>query len=215
MNQRFQNAEINWVNSRYADNGLYASILTIGMQLEAELQGFGLCPEECFVEAADILSFIADEGENVLPDVERLWLRKYNEYRRLDRNVSEDETRKVTGIIFGFVILALDSSSHPFYRYTLTQKITETIAAHDFDGWVTTLSRIFSVHLPDGWFDGFVNGTDCPVSPHDEADSHNMADRVNDAKTVINNYINVGNGGQYQPQFGKGSTNIQNNKANG
>lgn len=157
MNQRFQNEEIRHISEQYADNELYKAINTIGMKLESELTGFGLCTEECFIETLEVLTLIAEKGEEILPDLENLWLRKYNEYRRLGRTVDEEETRKVVGIVFGFAILAIDSSQKSFYRHTLSRKLTYLVAAHGFNGWEQTLVNIFSVPLPDGWFDHNLN----------------------------------------------------------
>lgn len=160
MNQRFQNAEIRLVAEQYADNELYKAVSTIGQQLESELPEFGLCPEECFMEVLELLTSIADRGEDILPDVDNMWLRKSNEYRRLARQVervNEEEIDKVVGIVFGFTILALDSSMHPFYRYRFSERLMYVIANHKFVGWSSTLERIFSVPLPDGWFDSFID----------------------------------------------------------
>ena len=157
MNQRFQNEEIGLVSEQYADNELYKAVRSIGQQLESEMEKFGLCPEECFMESLELLSVIADQGEEILPELDELWLRKHNEYKRFDRSVSEDEIRKAVGIVFGFAILATDSSRHPFYRRTLSERLMETIATYQFQGWPTTLKRIFSVPLPDGWFDAFID----------------------------------------------------------
>lgn len=156
MNQRFQNAEIKLISEQYAENELYKAVSQIGQQLESELKEFGLCPEECFMETLELLSAIADKGEDFLPDIENYWLRKYNEYNRFNRNVSEVELRKAVGMIFGFSILAIDSSRHKFYRYTLTSHLTQAIASHKFDDWEETLDQIFSLTLPDGWFDDFI-----------------------------------------------------------
>lgn len=157
MNQRFQNAEIKRVSEQYAENELYKAVCSIGPQLENELTEFGLCSEECFMESLELLSVIADQGEEILPELDDLWLRKHNEYKRFDRSVSEDEIRKAVGIVFGFAILATDSSRHPFYRRTLSERLMETIATYHFQDWPTTLKRIFSVPLPDGWFDAFID----------------------------------------------------------
>lgn len=157
MNQRFQNAEIKLVSEQYAENKLYQAICTIGLQLENELKEFGLCPEECFMETLELLSAIADKGEEILPEIENFWLRKENEYRRYDRQVSVDEIRKSVGIVFGFVILTIDSSQHKFYRYTLSEQLTMVVANHKWDGWQTTLCHIFEVPLPDGWFDAYID----------------------------------------------------------
>lgn len=157
MNQRFQNAEIKLVSEQYSENELYRAICQIGQQLESELKEFGLCPEECFMETLELLSDIAEKGEDFLPDIENYWLRKHNEYRRFDRRVSEEEICKAVGMVFGFSILAVDSSQHRFYRYTLTSLLTQTIASHKFDDWEETLDKIFSLPLPDGWFDDFIN----------------------------------------------------------
>lgn len=157
MNQRFQNAEIRLVAEQYAKNDLYKAVSTIGQQLESELPEFGLCPEECFMDTLELLSAIADKGEVILPEVEYLWLRKFNEYKRFDRHVSDDVIRKAVGIVFGFTILAIDSSRHPFYRRTLTERFTQTIAKNQFEGWSSTLDQIFAIPLPDGWFDTFVD----------------------------------------------------------
>lgn len=157
MNQRYQNAEIEAVREKYADNELYRAVCSIGLTLEAELTGFGLCPEECFTEVLEILSAIADVGDAMhQDDLDEMWLRKYNEYMRLDRHVDGDIIGKAVGIVFGFAALAVDSSSHPFYRYTLARELTEIVCNHKFDGWEDTLDKIFEVPLPDGWFDRFV-----------------------------------------------------------
>jgi hypothetical protein len=157
MNQRFQNEEIRLVAEQYADNELYKAVCTIGNQLESELTEFGLCPEECFIETLELLSGIADKGKEILSEVDDRWIRKSNEYRRFDRRVSDNEIRKAVGIIFGFAILAIDSSRDRFYRRTLSERLTQVIANHQFDGWASTLERIFSVPLPDGWFDAFID----------------------------------------------------------
>lgn len=157
MNQRFQNAEISRVSKEYAEDELYKAICSIGSQLEAESQEFGLCPEECFMETRELLSTIAEKGEDIISDADNLWLLKHNEYKRFDRHISEDELRKAVCTVFGFVILALDSSSYSFYRYTLTEHLTYIISNHKFDGWTAILNRIFLVPLSDGWFDTFIN----------------------------------------------------------
>jgi hypothetical protein len=156
MNQRFQNAEIRRVSEQYAENELYRAVSTIGQQLESETE-FGLCSEECFMEALGLLSEIADKGEKYLSEIDNYWLHKFNEYRRFDRHLKEEEIRKAVGIVFAFVILALDSSRHPFYRYTLTRRLTQIVASHQFKDWTPTFDRIFSVPLPDGWFDSFID----------------------------------------------------------
>ena len=106
------------------------------------------------MEVLELLTVIAEEGEDILPEIDNLWLRKHNEYRRLDRNVSEDETSKTVGIVFGFMILAIDSSRRSFYRHRLAGLLTSVVASHPFDGWPSMLD--FSVPLPDGWFDAFI-----------------------------------------------------------
>ena len=157
MNQRFQQEEIKHVSDQYAENELYKAISTIGPQLESELTGFGLCPEECFMEVLELLTAIAEKGKDFLSEVDNYWLRKFNEYRRFDRHVDDDVISKAVGIVFGFTVLALDSSRHPFYRYTLTERLTQVVAFHKFPDWSSTLDRIFSVPLSDGWFDGFID----------------------------------------------------------
>ena len=156
MNQRFQNAEIRRVSEQYAENELYRAVSTIGQQLESETE-FGLCSEECFMEAIGLLSEIANKGEEYLSEIDNYWLHKFNEYRRFDRHLKEEEIRKAVGIVFAFVILALDSSRHPFYRYTLTRRLTQVVASHQFKDWTSTFDRIFSVPLSDGWFDSFID----------------------------------------------------------
>lgn len=156
MNQRFRNEEIKRVAELYAENELYQAVCSIGSQLEAELTDFGLCPEECFMDVLELLSAIADKGEDFSSEVDNCWLHKFNEYRRFDRSVSKVETCKAVGIVFGFAILATDSSRHPFYRYTLSRQLMEAIANHQFCGWQSTLDRIFSVPLKDDWFDAFL-----------------------------------------------------------
>lgn len=155
MNQRFQSADIRHVAEQYAGNELYQAVCSIGSQLEAELE-FGLCPEECFTDTLELLSAIAGKGEAILPSIDDIWLRKFNEYRRFDRHVVEDEIRKAVAVVFGFVILATDSSRHRFYRYTLSRRLMETVVAHPFPDSSATFDRIFSVPLPDGWFDAFL-----------------------------------------------------------
>ena len=157
MNQRLQNVEIKGISEQYAENKLYQAVSSIGHQLESELTEFGLCPEECFMEVFELLTAIAEKGEDFLFEVADHWVRKSNEYRRFDRHVSDDEISKAVGIVFGFAILATDSSRHPFYRRTLSEQLALVVANHPFNGWQLTLERIFSVPLPDGWFDAFID----------------------------------------------------------
>ncbi len=154
MNQRFQSEEIKHVSEKYADNELYKAISLIGPQLESEYQ-FGLCPEECFMDTLELLSGITEKGEDILTETDNIWLRKFNEYKRFDRHVEEEEIRKAVGIVFGFTILAIDSCSHPFYKYTLSGQLMQVVANHKFEGWQSTLDRIFSVPLSDRWFDAY------------------------------------------------------------
>ena len=109
------------------------------------------------METLELLSEIADKGEEILPEIENLWIRKENEYRRYDRQVSVDEVRKSVGIIFGFAILAIDSSRHRFYRYTLSEQLTMVVANHKWADWTRTLEQIFSIPLPEGWFDAYID----------------------------------------------------------
>lgn len=154
MRHRFQNAEIEFVSEFYADNELYKAVCSIGAQLEAELVEFGMCPEECFAETMEQLADIADKGRDVPDDyLPSLWLAKYNAFRRIDRHISTEEHRKAVGIVFGFAILAIDSSSRPFYRHHLAAELAAVVANNKFEGWTDTLDRIFSVPLADGWFD--------------------------------------------------------------
>lgn len=198
MNQRFLNAEIKHVSEQHAENELYKAVCTIGPQLENELKEFGLCPEECFVEVLELLSEIADKGEEILPKLENLWLSKENEYRRYDRQVSVDEIRKTVGIVFGFAILAIDSSRHKFYRYTLSEKLNMIVAYHKWYGWQTTLEQIFSVPLPDGWFDAYIDkepedGNDIRLPK--ELDTPNA--RKYFAKAIEQQYMEVARDGKY------------------
>ena len=193
MNQRFQNAELRLVSKQYAENELYKAISTIGLHLENELKEFGLCPEECFMETLELLSEIADKGEGILPEIENLWLRKENEYRRYDRQVSVDEIRKAVGIVFGFAILTIDSSRHKFYRYTLSEQLTMVVANHKWDGWQSTLGQIFSIPLPDGWFDVYID-----EGPEDDGGLTDFAKSVNSLRKqmpvtvqLVNNQYNT------------------------
>lgn len=156
MKTRFQNAEIEAVNNLYAENHLYRAVCKIGPQLEAELTEFGLCPEECFAETQELLTVIAEKGEEVIPELQNLWLMKFNQYRRFDRDVNQDEVRKAVSIVFGFAILAVNTSRHPFYNFTLTWNLTCIVADNTPEGWSHTLDRIVSLQMPDGWFDRFV-----------------------------------------------------------
>ena len=182
MNQRFQNEEIKLISEQYAENELYKAVNSIGLQLEIELKEFGLCPEECFMETLELLSEIANKGEAILPELENLWLRKENEYRRYNRQVSIDEIRKSVGIVFGFVILAIDSSRHRFYRYTLSEQLTMMVANHKWEGWSTTLGQIFSVPLPDGWFDAYID-----EEPENDGDMADFAKTVNSLRKHMPN----------------------------
>ena len=164
MNRRFQNEEINIVHNLYSENELYRSMEKIGPQFEYELKQFGLCPEECFMETHELLSLIADKGEDVMDELNNYWFRKITEYRRFDRQVDDEEIYKAIGIIFGFAILALDSSHHSFYRTQLTRRLIELIVEHPFKGNKETLGKIFEEDIPDGWFDNFLEQDDASVA---------------------------------------------------
>ena len=103
-----------------------------------------------------MLTVIAEKGEEVIPELQNLWLMKYNQYRRFDRHVNQEEVRKAVSIVFGFTILAVNTSRHPFYNFTLTWNLTCIVADNTPEGWSHTLDRIVSLQMPDGWFDRFV-----------------------------------------------------------
>lgn len=199
MNQRFQNAEIKRISEQYIDNELYKAISSIGLQLENELKEFGLCSEECLLETLELLSTISEKGEAILPEVDNLWLRKENEYRRHNRHIDEDEIRKAVGIVFGFAILAIDSSRHPFYRYTLSERLTQVIVNHKWNGWSITLGQIFDVPLPDGWFDAYID------EEPEEADNIILPKELNTskarkyfAKAIELHYMEAADDGKYK-----------------
>lgn len=157
MNQRFQGEDIRRAHEQYAGNKLYAAIDSIGADLEAELTGFGMCAEECFEEVKEVLALIAEKGDGIAPtDLQRLWQDKYNQYRRFDRQVGDDEIRKVIGIVFGYAALALHSSQSAFYRFTVCYMVQETIVDNEPEGFDSTIDRIFDVELEEGWFDRFM-----------------------------------------------------------
>ncbi len=156
MNRRFQVAERKCVGEFFAQHELYVAIKQIGDRLEAELKGFGLCPEECLMETLELLSTIAQKGRDVESELDDCWWRKYNEYRCLDRQVAEDEDRKAVGIVFGFAALALNSSVHSLYNNHLPEVLMQVVARHKFEGWAGTLGRIFDVPMAEGWFDRFL-----------------------------------------------------------
>lgn len=159
MNQRFQREEIKRVYEEYAGNKLYSAICSIGADLEAELPGFGMCAEECFVEVMEVLSLIAEKGDSIASaDIEGMWKDKYNEYRRFDRQVRDDEIRKVIGIVFGYTALALYSSESRFYRFTVCRMVQENIVDKEPEDFDSTIGRIFDVQLEEGWFDNFMEG---------------------------------------------------------
>ncbi len=180
MKHRFQNEDIALVSKQYANNDLYKAICTIGMSLEAELTGFGLCPEECFMETMEIVSFIAENGDAVqYEDLEQMWMRKYNEYMRFDRTVDKNIITKAVTIVFGFTALALDKSRYFFYHETIPRQLLEVMFRHMFDDWDATLDRIFDVPLPDGWFDRFL---DEPIEEAEKATSRNASDAKTSAR---------------------------------
>ena len=197
MKHRFQNAEIEFVSEFYADNELYQAVCSIGAQLEAELVEFGMCPEECFAETMELLATIADKGHDVLDCLPSLWLAKYNGFRRIDRHISTEEHRKAVGIVFGFAIPAIDSSSRPFYRHHLSAELAAVVADNKFEGWTDTLDRIFSVSLSDGWFDRQIEQTagDGDVLSRMEQHVQNMyrmAPNANMTLQIVNEQHNSG-----------------------
>ena len=105
------------------------------------------------MDTQELLSDIIEKGEDFLAETENLWLRKYNEYKRFDRHMGDEDVRKAVGVVFGFTILATNSSKNLFYYYTVSRQLMEVVAYHKFNGWTSILERIFSVPLIDGWFD--------------------------------------------------------------
>ncbi len=209
MNQRFQTEEIKLVKEQNANNELYKAICQVGPEFEHELQEFGLCPEECFMETLELLSKIANKGTDILPEIDLIWLSKCNEYKRFDRRVSENEISKVVAIVFGFTVLSIDSSRHPFYRFTLSERITQVVASHEFSGWTDTLERIFAIPLPDGWFDAFIE--DAPS----EKDEVILPKDLNTAKArkcftnaLKKGYMSKGKDGKYNWTGSNNSGNI-------
>ena len=155
MNQRFQNEERNNVRTQYGDDELFMAIDKIGIILETDMPVFDMCPEEMYVEVMRVLTIIADDGEGYKEE-ERLWHMLYNEYRRFDRSVSEDEIKEAVAIVFLFAVVALDSSSYGFYRYRMTERLTQVTKVQSCERWSEICEKIFEAYVPDGWFDRFL-----------------------------------------------------------
>ena len=155
MNQRLQNAERNNVRTRNSEDELFKAIDELGIELETDMPMFDMCPEEMYEEVVRVLTMIADKGED-FDSEERLWHILYNEYRRFDRNVPEDELKEAVTIVYLFAVVALDTSIHTFYRYRMTERMTGVTMEHRCERWSEISDRIFDVYVPDGWFDRFV-----------------------------------------------------------
>lgn len=161
MNQRLEGEDLRRAREQYAGNKLYAAISSIGDDLEAELTGFGMCAEECFEEVMEVLALIAEKGDDIASDdLKKLWLKKFNQYRRLERQVDNDEIRKVISIVFGYAALALDSSQTTFYRFTVCYMVQQTIIDNEPEDFDPTIGRIFDVELEKGWLDHFMEEND-------------------------------------------------------
>ena len=155
MKRRFQPEDDESVARQYAGNELYQSIRSISHLIE-EKSAFAMSAEECFTEVTELLTLIAREREAILPRLETLLIEKHNEYKRLERHLSDDQIYQAVAIVFGYAMLALDSSHATFFRYTLPMRLCFTVTLRKFSGWTDLLAQIFNVDLPDGWFDRFI-----------------------------------------------------------
>lgn len=155
MKRRFQPEDDESVARQYAGNELYQSIRSISHLIE-EKSAFAMSAEECFTEVTELLTLIASERKAILPHLETLLIEKHNEYKRLERNLSDDQIYQAVAIVFGYAMLALDSSHATFFRYTLPTRLCFTVTLRKFSGWTDLLAQIFNVDLPDGWFDRFI-----------------------------------------------------------
>lgn len=155
MNQRLQNVERNNIRTRHKDDELFRVIDELGIELETGMPNFDMCPEEMYIEVIRVLTLIAEEGEDFEGE-ERLWHTLFNEYRRFDRSVPEDELKEAVCIVFLFAVVTLDTSIHTFYRYRITERLTEVALSHKSEHWSEISDRIFEAYVSDGWFDSFV-----------------------------------------------------------
>ncbi len=153
MNQRLQEEEICRVRKRYADDGLFRAVSSIGLKLENQTPQFGIRTEETYVYTLRLLARITRLGPGARFRVEELWDTEYAECRRLTKNPCEDESRKVVGIVFALAARALLSSADGFYRYTLTFELAKAVFDNGFDGCEELIRSILELEVPDGWMD--------------------------------------------------------------
>ncbi len=197
MRKRLDWPEKRRVRESCADDELFRVIMKTGPELESELSGFGLSPEECLLEVRELVDTIRGlEGVRsrnlsvLVPELRVLWTEKHNEYRALDRQVDAEESCKVVGIVFAFATVVVESSGDPFFYTTLARLLVETIGRHDFTAWGTTLQKIFDFLLPEGWLDSrprLVGGDDAGS----EADSVE-ADIPQDCKDAVDKVFTRG-----------------------
>lgn len=188
MNQRFQQKDIDKIKALHADNELYTAIDSIGRKLQAD-QEFALCAEECFIETLDVLQSIIDKGKSAINDIENMWLEKFNNFKHHDLHIEKHEIRKSVCEVFGFAVIALNSSKDSFYSYLLANKIICLLASKEycFDGWNTLLYQIADVKLRDGWFDDFANSKTITITTaHDAKKQKKSATKPKTQQKITN-----------------------------
>lgn len=203
--RRLSDKEINDTRERYADDGLFRAIDSIGTKLENSTPMFGIRTEEAYVYTLNLLRKIARQDYDAeykvheLRDAEcdecrrltrypwcigcrfeydpwddelrrlaeDLWDAEYAGCRRLTRNLKEDESRRVVGIVFEFAILALYSLRDRFYAKELMYPFIDIIYDKKvFDGRDELYELFLTVAVPEGWMDEFlVRVKDDPSTP--------------------------------------------------
>lgn len=188
MNQRFQPKDIEKIRALHAENELYIAIESIGRKLQFDQQ-FSLCIEECFVETTELLHCIVDKGKHAVTVIENMWLDKFNNFLSHDRHIGKEEISKSVCEVFGFAVIALNSSKDSFYNYQLAEKIICLLGSskYRFEGWNTLLYEIANVKLRDGWFDDFANSKTITITTaHDAKKQKKSATKPKTQQKITN-----------------------------
>lgn len=159
MNNRFQQEEINEIRREYHNDALFMFISDSCLPFESEMHKFAMCPEEIFVESKNILYEISGKGKDYLDEVDILWHRLFNDYRRPDLTVSEEEIKMAVSLVWLSVVVGLYSSKYNFYNTELPNEMLQIIVSNN-PIWKRLGDRLFTYEEKYhnnlyGWFDKF------------------------------------------------------------
>lgn len=127
---------------------------------DSRMLDYGLWPEEIFNEVACLLDDIKEQGDEYIPEIEKLWKLTYTRFREYDKTVQGEQLKLAVSIVLDIVSVTLKLSKDSVHQYMGLQ-VLGVISNNNKEEWEQVLADLGKQtnYLSDelrGWINQFM-----------------------------------------------------------